>query len=69
MRERLIAAKRAASGGSVVLGGSQRESEEVAQLKRELRIVTEEREIPKKATALFAREPLRFRFIDAEKAN
>ena len=53
----------------MVLGGSQRESEEVAQLKRELRIVTEEREIPKKATALFAREPLRFRFIDAEKAN
>ena len=38
-----LAAKRAASGGSVVLGGSQRESEEAARLSRELKIITEER--------------------------
>ena len=56
LREWLIAAKRAALGGSAVVGGSQRESEEVARLKRELRIVTEEREILKKAAAFFARE-------------
>lgn len=38
LREWLIAAKRAASGGSVVVGESQRESEEVVRLKREHRV-------------------------------
>lgn len=57
LREWLIAAKRAASGGPAVVGGSQRESEEVARLKRELKIVTEEREISKKSSGLLrARE-------------
>ena len=53
--EWLIAATRAASGGSAVVGGSQREREVVARLKRELEIVTEELEI-KKAAVFFARE-------------
>ncbi|MCK6522142.1 hypothetical protein L6R49_11950 [Myxococcota bacterium] len=48
LREWLIAAKRSALGRATVVGGSRRESEEVVWLKRELRIVTEEREILKK---------------------
>lgn len=60
LREWLIAAKRAASGGSAIVGGSQRESEALARLKRELRIVTEEREIQKSDGLLRERAPLRF---------
>ena len=46
------------------------EREELVRLRKDLRIVSEERDILKKAAAFFAKQkPVRFRFIAAEKAR